>query len=62
MNKKYYYKHSKVKGQIYLQIWERMQPRDELVHHCGSAEKLHSKLVKLKNIEESAQTKTNSND
>ena len=55
MANKYYYKLSKVKGQTYLQIWERKESKDKMVQHCGSAKKLHNKLVRLKNIEDDVQ-------
>jgi len=55
MKQGYYFKISKVKGNTYLQIWKD----GEFVLSCGSAKKLHEKLVLLANMEKLNVDKTN---
>ena len=44
---KYYYKESKVKGKIYMQIWKKENNKHHYVMSLGPAEKL-VKLLELK--------------
>ncbi len=48
----YYWKSSKVSGQLYMQIWKRENGKDEYVLSVGSAEKCYKKLVKQENQKE----------
>ena len=41
------FKITKVKGINYLQIWEE----GKMLLHCGSAEKVYNKLVKVEELE-----------
>lgn len=58
----YYYKPSKVKGQVYMQIWKKENGKDIYVISLGSAAgclKKFQDLQKLVNeLHQSAQTKT----
>jgi hypothetical protein len=45
MKDEYFYKQSKVKGQIYLQIWRRTEKGEEYVLSLSSAGKCFKKLV-----------------
>lgn len=61
MKNNYYYKPSKVKGQLYMQIWKKENDKDEYVMSLGSAAGCFKKfqdLQKLVNeLHQSAQTK-----
>lgn len=50
MKDEYFYKQSKVKGQIYLQIWKRTDAGEEYVLSLGSAGKCFKKLVSINEI------------
>lgn len=42
-----------------MQIWNQENGKTMYVRNCGSAKKLNEKLVRLENLEEAIQTKTN---
>ena len=48
MKTEYFYKQSKVKGQIYLQIWKRTEGKETYIMNVGNAEKCYKLLEKLK--------------
>lgn len=48
----HYYKRCKVNGEVYMQVWRRVQDgKDEFVRSLGSADKLLKKLVRLESKE-----------
>lgn len=54
----YFYKQSKVKGQIYLQIWQRTEGGETYLISLGSAGKCYKKLVSVNEIK----TQTNNSE
>ena len=56
--KRYLFEISRLKGNIYLQIWYVEKGIWYYVRSCGDAEKLNAKLVRLENLEKAAWTNT----
>ena len=57
MKHQYYYKHSKVNGKLYMQIWKKENKKKIYVRSLGSAEELNKRLVRHDQAQEQTKEK-----